>query len=328
MKRSLIFLSLVVLAAGVVAIDLSQAAQPGASRVDFPQKGKVLTVILTYPAGGGNDLAARALAPALEREIGTTVQVVNRVGASGQVGTTALAQAKPDGYTIGYPTASAVVITYLDPERQAAFERKSFESVAADVLVPIMIAVKADTPYKTVKDLTDAAKAKPKTLKAGTGRLTQEHLALLQLEKMTGAKFVFVGFEGGAPALTALLGGHIDAMPGNVVNFLPHVKSGALRVLGTMDKERTEFMRDVPTFEEQGYKLYSTSTRSYLAPAGTPKEIVNFLSASIKTAMQNEDYKKKMDQMAFTRRYLGPQELTNLFNEMEIQYKPLIQLAK
>lgn len=324
MKRSVISLALVVLAAGVAAIDLSY----GGGKMDFPQKGKAISVIVPFPAGGGNDLAARALAPAFEKEIGTTVQVVNRAGASGQVGTTAAAQAKPDGYTLGYPTLSAVVITYLDAERQAAFEQKSFEPVAADVLVPIMMAVKANSPYKTVKDLADAAKAKPKTIKAGTGRLTQEHLALLQLEKMTGAKFVFVGFEGGAPALTALLGGHIDAMPGNVVNFLPHVKSGALRVLGTMDNERSQFMPDVPTFEEQGYKLFSTSTRSYLAPAGIPKEIVNILSTSIRKAMENEDYKKKMDQMAFTRRYLGPQDVAKLFGEMEIQYKPLIQLAK
>ncbi len=323
MKRVLIFVGLVVLAASGLVLDPAYAAS-----MDFPQKGKVISVMVPFPAGGGNDLAARALAPALEKEIGTTVQVVNRTGASGQVGTTAVAQAKPDGYTLGYPTLSAVVITYLDPERQAAFQRKSFEAVAADVLVPIMIAVKGSGPYKTMKDLTDAAKAKPKTVKAGMGRMTQEHLALLQIEELTGARFAFVGFEGGAPAVTALLGGHIDAMVGNVVNFLPHVKSGAMRVVGSMDTERSEFMPDVPTLAEQGVKVYSVSTRSYLAPGGTPKEVVNGLSASIKKAMENEDYKKKMDQMAFTRRYLGPQELAKLFSEMETQYAPLIKLAK
>ena len=324
MKRSLISLVLVVLVTGVVAIDLSHAA----SKIDFPQRGKVISVVVPLPAGGGNDLAARALASTLEKEIGATVQVVNKVGAGGQVGATALAQAKPDGYTLGYPTLSMVVITYLDPERQAAFDRKSFEPVAADVLVPIMLAVRADSPYKTVKDLVEAAKAKPKTIKAGNGRMTQEQFVVLQLEKLTGAKFIFVGLEGGAPAVTALLGGHTDVMPGNVVNFLPHVKSGALRVLGAFDSERSQYMPDVPTFEEQGYKLYSTSTRCYLAPAGTPKEIVNALSAAIKKAMEHEDYKKKMDQMAFTRRYLGPQEVANMFGEMETQYKPLIELAK
>lgn len=313
-----------IITAFVMVFDVSHAA----SKIVFPQKGKVISVVVPLPAGGGNDLAARALASSFEKEIGTTVQVMNKVGATGQVGATAVAQAKPDGYTLGYPTLSMLVIAYLDPERQAAFSRKSFEPVAADVLVPNMLAVKASSPYKTLKDLIEAAKTNPKTIKVGQSRMSQEHFLILQIEKMTGAKFTFVGIDGGAPSLTAVLGGHTDVMPGNVVNFLPHVKSGALRVLGVTDQERNKFMPDVPTFEEQGYKLYSTSTRCYLAPAGTPKEIVSSLSTAMKKAMENEDYKNRMDKMAFTRRYLGPQEVTKLFEEMEIQYKPLIELAK
>ncbi|MGI5834930.1 MAG: tripartite tricarboxylate transporter substrate binding protein [Chloroflexota bacterium] len=310
------------------ATSTDQKSDTSASKSNYPQKGKVLTVVVPYPPGGGNDLASRTLAIPLEKELGTTVQVVNKAGASGQVGTTEVVQSKPDGYTLGYPTLSAVIISYLDPERQAAFDRKSFVPVASDCMVQLQIAVKADSPYKSVEDLVEAAKAKPKTVKVGIYRLSQEQLALMQLEEMTGAKFAHVGFDGGAPALTALLGGHIDAAVGIVVNFLPHTKSGDIRVLGTMDIERSEFMPDVPTFKEQGYDLVSLSTRVYLAPADTPQEYVDILAGSIKNAMEDESYKNKMKELAFTRRYVGPQELTTLWDETESIYKPLIELAK
>ena len=125
----------------------------------FPEKGRTLTHIVAYPPGGGTDVTARLLAPMLEKELGIQVQVLNKGGAGGQIGFTELVRSKPDGYTIGNLILPTVITTYLDPTRKAVFSRKSFQLLALQDNDPGIIAVKATGPFKTLKDLIDAAKA-------------------------------------------------------------------------------------------------------------------------------------------------------------------------
>ena len=308
------------------------SAQPTAApapKVSFPEKGKPITLIVPYTAGGSVDIAARVLAPALEKELGTPVQVVNRPEAGAQVGTTELARAKPDGYTLGYTVLPTTITLYLDPERKAVFSRKDFAPVAMHVIDPGVVGVKADSPYKTMQDFVNAAKAKPGAIKiAVTGVMGPSHLDVLQTQALTGAQFAVVHFDGGAPGLTAMLGGHVDAKYGNIGDFLPQMKSGNIRILGIMDTQENKFLPGVKTMESQGIKQYSAVSRGVSAPAGTPKEIVDAISGAIKKIIASNEHKAKMQEMGQTLRYMDPAEFGKYWDDVEAQVKPLMSLVK
>jgi len=296
----------------------------------FPQKGKAIQILVGFAAGGSSDAGARILASGLEKELGTSVVVVNKPGASGQIAYTALTQAKPDGYTIGNTNFPSSVVTYLDPARKATYTRKSFELLALHVIDPGVIAVKKDSPFKTLKDVVEAAKANPKKVRISTtGIQSDEAFGILQLQKMTGAQFAMVHFSQGiAPAMTAFLGGKIDVFCGNVGDLLSQFKSGEVRILGIMDDEASPFYPGVKTFEEQGYKLYSSSSRGFAAPAGTPEEVVDILSGAIKKVVATEDHKKRMADMGLTIRYMDPAQYSKYWNEYEATLKELLPLTK
>jgi len=235
-----------------------------------------------WDAGGINDVTARALAAGVEKELGTQIQVVNKPGAGSQIGLTEIAKAKPDGYTLGIVTLPTAINTYLEPDRKAVYTRKDFESLALHTIDPVTITVKTDSPYKTIKDLIDAAKAKPESIKAADiGVLSGKHLAILDLQKATDAKFAIVHFSGGSQAMTALLGGHIDVNFCTAGEVPSQFKAGEVRILGILDKQPSKFYPGITTAESQGYKVYSTSSRGWAAPAGTPKPIMDKLSSAL-----------------------------------------------
>jgi len=308
----------------------SLAFSPASWAADFPQKGKAIQVLVGFAAGGSSDVGARILASGLEKELGTSVLVVNKPGASGQIAYTTLTQAKPDGYTIGNTNFPSSVVTYLDPARKATYTRKSFELLALHVIDPGLIAVKKDSPFKTLKDVVEAAKANPKKIRISTtGFQSDEAFAILQFQKMTGSQLAMVHFSQGiAPAMTAFLGGKIDVFCGNVGDLLSQFKSGEVRILGIMDDETSPFYPGVKTFEEQGYKLYSSSSRGFAAPAGTPKEVVDILSGAIKKVVATDDHKKRMADMGLTIRYLDPSQYTKYWTEYEAMLKELLPLTK
>ncbi len=298
-----------------------------ASAAEFPQKGKSIQLMVHWAAGGSSDLGARILASGLEKELGTSVLVVNKPGAGGQIGYTALSQAKPDGYTIGSTNFPSAVSSYLDPSRKATYNRKSFDLLALHVIDPGIIAVKADSPYKTLQDVINAAKAAPKKLRVTTtGIQTDEHFGTLWLEQLSGAQFARVHLTGSAPSMTAVLGGKIEIYWGNVGD--PQARSDQMRVLGIMDSQRSPFFPDVKTFEEQGYKIYFGSSRGFAAPAGTPKEIVNILSKAIGNVTATEDHKKKMRDMGLTLRYADPAGYMKYWDEYEGKLKELMPLIQ
>jgi len=256
--------------------------------------------------------------------------VVNKPGASSQIAYTALTQAKPDGYTIGNTNFPSAVVSYLDPARKATYRRKDFEPLALHVVDPGLFAVKASSPFKSLKEAIDAAKANPKKVTISTtGIQSDEHFAILQLQKLTGAQFAMVHFSQGiAPALTATLGGKINVFCGNVGDLLTQFKAGEVRILGIMDKEETPFYPGVKTFEAQGYKLISSSSRGFSAPAGTPEEIVNILSDAIKKAVATDEHRKRMKEMGLTLRYLDPAQYAKYWDEYETTIKELLPLTK
>jgi tripartite-type tricarboxylate transporter receptor subunit TctC len=158
-------------------------------KVDYPTRGRAITIIVPFAPGGANDIAARLQAPALEKELGVSVVVVNKPGASTQVGMTQLVQAKPDGHTLGLLTLPGAMQAYLDPSRKAIYSRKDFTVVALQSWDPNGLAVKADSPYKNLKDLVAAARVNPEKVKIGTsGLLSTDHMVLLLLQKVAAVK--------------------------------------------------------------------------------------------------------------------------------------------
>jgi tripartite-type tricarboxylate transporter receptor subunit TctC len=296
---------------------------------DYPQKGKSIQMLVGNAAGGPTDLGARIMAAGLEKELGVPVVVVNKPGANGQIQLTQVASAKPDGYIFGTVNFPVTITGYLDPARKATYNRKSFEPLAMHVNDPNIFAVLTKSPYKTLKDLVEAAKAKPKTITVSSGMRNDEQIGIVQLQKMTRAEFAQVSFtQGTAPSVVALLGGKIEVHCGHAADVLGHVKSGDVRVLGVMDDEDSPFLPGVKTFEAQGYKIYSASSRGYLMPAGTPKEIVNTLSGAMKKVMATEEHKKRMAEMGLSVRYMDPTQLSKFWEESETMVKELEPLMK
>jgi len=297
--------------------------------VAFPQKGKSIQVIVGYAAGGSSDSAVRILASGLEKELGVPVVVVNKPGANGQIGLTALAQARPDGYTIGTTNFPMAVVSYLEPERKAAYSRKSFQPLALHVNDPNLFAVRASSPYKTLKDLVDAAKAKPKSITVSSGILVDDQFAILQFQKLAGIQLIQVNFpQGTSLAFTPLLGGKIDLFAGNVGDILAQFKAGEVRILGIMDDKPSPFYPGVKTFEEQGYKVYNSSSRGYALPAGTPKDVVDVLDSAIKKVVATDDHKRRMADLALTLKHLDAAEYARYWAEYEMTIKELLPLAK
>ncbi len=359
MKRRLVSLATVVAVAGLVAVGCSQAAPapastsapaapkaaeptkaaapaaaqptaaPAAKKVDYPQKGKAITLIIPWGAGGGSDVGARLLTSLMEKDLGTSIEVVNKTGGGSQVGITELAKAKPDGYTFGMTNLPATNAIYLDSDRQAAFARKDLQPLAMHVVDPIAVAVAKDSKYKTFKDLMDAAKANPGKVTISTsGIMSATHIGFLALQKNTGTQFGFVPFDNGGQQRAALLGGHVDAEGNTVGELVPGVKSGDLRVLAVFDKSKSKFLPDVPTADEQGYKVDAATARAFSVPAGTPKEITDILSAAIKKAMSNPEHIAKMDEQGLDLRYMDATQLGAYWDQVDSVLKPIIDESK
>lgn len=308
------------------------AAQPSASpatRLDYPTKGKTVTMIVPWSPGGPAHLAALPLKAPLEKELGVNIEVVTKPGATSQTGMTQFAMSKPDGYTLGWPALPSSIAPYLDPDRKAVYGRKSFVTVANHVLDPEAIAVRGESPYRTLKDLVDAARANPGGIKVATaGVLSNNHLGQILFQRAAGIKCSFVQFDGGATVTTALLGGHVDVGAATAGNYLVSAKTGKVRLLGIMAKERSKFFPDVPTVAEQGYKIYYGSSRGIAAPEGTPRTIVELWSRAVKKAMDDPEHKRKMDELGLELYFLDADQYAQYWDEFEAQTRPLIDLAK
>jgi tripartite-type tricarboxylate transporter receptor subunit TctC len=295
----------------------------------FPTKPVQLMV--AYPAGGSTDVAARIVAAIAEKELGQSIVVVNKGGAGGQVGWTEMSRQKPDGYYIGFINLPALNTVILDPDRKASFGADAFVPVINQVLDPGIIWVKGDSPYKTLKDLLDAAKRNPNKISAGTtGILSDDHLAILMVEEAApGALFRIVHFEGGAPQMTAVLGGHVDVAFDNVGTVFRRIKTGEVRALAIMDTQRSRFMPDVPTMPELGYpSVISSSTRGIAVPKGTPPAVIKRLEQALKKAMDDPEHVKKMEDAGLTLRVMVGEEYAKYYRELHVKAAKYTEWAR
>ncbi|MCC7486994.1 MAG: tripartite tricarboxylate transporter substrate binding protein [Burkholderiales bacterium] len=307
-----------------------EAAPPAMPKVaGFP--ARPLRLIINSAAGGSADIAARTIVPFLEKELGgANVVVVNRPGAGQQIGLQELALAKPDGYTMGLITLPAIATIYLDPRRKAAFGFKDFQALAQHVVDPIGIAVRGDSPLRSVKEVIEGARANPGKMRAGsTGILGANHLGLLQLEKQTGVRFATVQFDGGgAENLAAILGGNVDVAFTIVGSWVPHAKSGKLRFLALMDRERSRYLPEVRTMDELGYRgLYSNSTRAFAVPRGVRPEIARVLEVALQRAILNPAVLARMEASNLLTRYTSGAAFMQYWRGQESEIRSLMKLV-
>ncbi len=237
-----------ILAATLAVAGLGVVTAAPASAQTYPEPGKRFAVIVAGSAGSGTDINARFVAAALEKEFpGTSFQVVNRPGAGIQVGVQALADAPKDGYTFGLISLPTAITLTLDASRKANFNKDSFLPIGNFSYDAGAIAVRADSPYKTLGDLIAAAKAKPQERTIGVvGPRGREHLDVIAMEQASGASFTPIFHNDSGLALNTLLGGNIDAVQGSVGDFVAQVKSGRVRILAVFDKQESAYAPGVP----------------------------------------------------------------------------------
>jgi tripartite-type tricarboxylate transporter receptor subunit TctC len=292
----------------------------------FPTRGKPITIIVPYAAGGVTDTGARLMAAALEKELSTSVQVANKAGAASQLGLTDLVRSAPDGYTLSYVVLPTVTTHYLVPGRDAIYTRKNFQPIAMHHYVPQTISVRGDSPYKTLKDFVEAARASPETIKiSDSGLMAVPHTTVLMLQRAAGVRFASVHFTGGAPSVTALLGGHVDALAGATADALPHKASGAFRVLGVAAEQPDKSMPEIPTMKSQGYDVIAASWTGIVAPAGTPQNVVDTLTSAIRKVIESPEHQKKLQELALSPLYLDPASYGKLWGDTEVRMKPLLE---
>ena len=243
---------------------LAAAAQDAAK---FPERE--MTMIINYGAGGNTDVASRAIGNAMETLLKKPVVPNNRGGAQGTLGVSNLAKQKADGYNFGVVTFSTIAITpHL---MNVDYTVDNFDFIAGVARYRYGLAVRADSPYKTVQDLVNAAK-KDKGIFFGAPS-APNNIALFELGRKTGGKFEQVSYKSGAETVTALLGGHVDVIVQNPSDIVAHVKAGKMRLLASASPMRWKELPEVPTLKEQGFDVEIDSWIGLAFPKGTPKAI-------------------------------------------------------
>lgn len=281
-------------AAGLAAVSLMSLGAADRAWAQYPERG--LTLIVPYGAGGGTDVTARLLAKDLEATLGKPVTVQNLAGGGGWLGWGALASAKPDGYTIGYLNAPSMFAGYLDAKLGRKESLDSFTPISNHVIDYNVWTVKADSPFKTVKDVIEVAKKAPEQISVTAyGAGSDDHLAILSIEAETGTKFITVHSRSTTDAKSQALGGHVQVLGANISEIAEDVKSGQLRILGVMAPERSRFLPDAPTFKEQGFHQLWSVSRGIAAPAGLPKEVEATLTAALEKTLSSREHQQKAE---------------------------------
>ena len=275
--------TLLALLAGATFIAVAPLQAFGQAASDFPNKP--IELVVPFGAGGGTDVLARVTAEAAKKHSSQPITVINRPGASGSIGLTEVVNARPDGYKIAMITVEMAIIPHMGI---AKFSPESdFTPLVRLNADPIVLAVSAESPWKTIEEMIDAAKKSKEPLRfgnAGTGGVS--HLAAVALQQKSGTTFTHAPFQGNAPAVVALLGGHIDAVTASPSEVFSFVQTGKLRALAVLADQRLGgAFAQVPTMKERNIDLSVGTWRGLAAPKGLPADVLARLSAiAIRTA--------------------------------------------
>ena len=276
---------------------------------------KPVSLVVPFPAGGTTDVLARALAERLSPAIGQPVIVENKPGAGATIGADYVAKAKADGHTLLIGAVHHTIASSVYKNLPYDFQ-KGFEPLTVIAMVPNVLVVNARTPAKNVNELVALIKAKPAEASYGSnGNGTAQHLIGTQFQQQTGTRLQHIPYKGSGPLATDLLGGQILMSFDTITPVLPHIKAGKLRPLAVTTAKRSPALPDVPTLQEAGLKDFDIGTWfGVLAPVGTPKPVLDRLSAEATKIIQSPDFRKRMDD-------IGAQPVGNSPAEMAAQIR-------
>ena len=280
--------SALVLSASALAAAQSAAAQ------SYP--AKPVHLIVPFPPGGGNDIVARAMAQQLGPDLGQPVVVDNRPGAGGSVGAELAARAPADGYTLFLAGVGSHAVNPNFHRNLPYDPVKDFAPVSLIASAPSVLVVNPGVPARTLAEFTAYARANPGKLNyASNGNGSAAQLAAVLYETMADVRMVHVPYKGIAPAMTDLLGGEVHLMFGTVVALVPHIQSGKLRAIAVTSRKRSALLPEVPTIAESGLPEYeSGSWYGILAPAGTPRAVIDKLHGGIVKALKQPEVAKRL----------------------------------
>ena len=308
MKRAVILVlaTLLVLGAGIAF-------------AEFPDRP--ITYTIPFNPGGESDITARLQEPHLEEALGVAVNVTHKPGGGGAVAWGEFQRtAKPDGYQlIGVNIPHIIGQPML--RKDAGYETDNFDLVMWFHFTPNALIVRADSPFKTLKDFIEYAKKNPKVITVGgSGTYSANHLEMLRLEREAGIKLTYIPHTGTGPLVPAILGGHLSALMN--YSMLPAQQGDKVRVLAVASEERVEALPDAPTFKEQGYDIVGGAFRGVAAPKGTPKEVIAKLAdAFTKT---NKIIAKKQLPLGFVMTYATGDDAKALVDKMRRSYSDVI----
>jgi len=294
----------------LIAAAIALVASPLQAQDNYPTKP--ISMIAPFPPGGVADIVGRPLAASMEKTLKQPVLVVNRSGAGGAVGTTAVAKASPDGYTILMSLSSISIFPVSDPMngKPVPYQLSDFAPIALVTADPTVLVVAADGPYKTIQDFIASAKAYPNQMNySSSGVYGTLHVAMEMFANAAGIKMFHIPYQGGGPAVAALLGGQVHALASGPAAAIGQIKGGKMRALAGWGDKRLPLMPELPTFKELGYKdveFYIWS--GVFAPAATPAPIVNRLRDAVRAAVNDPQFKGAMEKVQTPISYLDAPE--------------------
>ncbi len=281
-----------------VCMTLAIGAVTSTALAQAPYPNKPVTLVVTYPPGGGADAMARLIAPKMGEALGQPIVIENKPGAGGQIGAAAVAKAAPDGYTLMLDASSFSVNPSLYPKLPYD-SMKAFKPIGVVALFPNVVLVNANFQAKNVAELIAAArKSKDAVSYASSGNGSAQHLAGALFESAAKVDMVHIPYKGGGPALNDVIGGQVPLFFGNLASTLQHVQSGKLRALAVTSGKRSAILPDVPTLNESGLKgteIYEWN--AVFVPTGTPDAVVNKLAAAFQQALDSAEVKARIAQL-------------------------------
>ena len=277
-----------------------------------PYPSKPITLIVPFPPGGVADIVGRPFADALSRELKTPVVIENKSGAGGGIGMGFVAKAKPDGYTLLLALSSISILPAADKVigRSPLYQLDQLTPIARLTADPTVLAVRADSSWKTVRDFVDDARKRPGATNYGSsGNYGTMHMPMEMFAQSAGIKLTHVPFTGAGPAVVALLGGTVEAVASGPSTVIQHVKAGKLRVLASWGDKRLASLPDVPTLSESGYDAVFFQWSGLFVPTGTPESVTARLRDAARVAAADPKFVGALATVDTPVQYLDAPEL-------------------
>ncbi len=316
MKKASLFSA----AASALTLLTAVYSAPAPAQGAFPQRE--VTIVVPFNPGGASDMTSRIIAKGMETDLGKPVVVVNRAGGSGGVGMSSVARSAPDGYTLSYIPVELVMHKAL---KLSDLTPETFDFIGQTTVVPAAVTVPADAPYNTIAEFIKHAQANPGKVRVGnSGAGSIWHIAASALEQNQKVTFNHIPFEGAAPAVTALMGKHIEAVTVNAGEVKAGVDAGKLKILAIMTPERDPAFPKAPTLIESGIKLEFAGWGGFAAPKGTPKAVLERLSGALKKASGSEEFKSFITSRGMIVQYRSSEDFKKFADEQYVFFNNLL----